>query len=145
MKYSNIKKVKEFCQSLDSQPDWREVIKEIQQNTNDFEVNEVRFICDTDIKDILEDELAADEYMLGCFTAWAIADATGWPLALIEAAQKGEQYEAIGEAMTGEHVANLADCLISNDGYGHHFNRYDGNEEELMLGKDMHYHVFDNH
>ena len=145
MKYSQIKQIKSFCESLDSSPDWREVVKEIEQNSNDFEVNDVRFIAEDDIQNVLEDELAADEYILGCFNSWAIAEATGWPEFLIKAAQEGEQYEAIGAAMTGEHVANLAYVYSSQDGYGHHFNRYDGNEEEIQISGYANYFVFDNH
>lgn len=143
MKYSDIKQIKQFCETLHSNPDWRQVVNNIIANETDFEVDGVRFIDDECIDDVLQDELAADEYILGCFNAWAIAQATGWPVALIEAAQKGEQYAEIGKAMTGEHVANLAEIYAREDGYGHHFNGYDFSEEELQIGKSF-YHVFDN-
>lgn len=144
MNYTQIKQIKKFCESLHSNPDWREVVKNLQDQEYDFEVDGVRFIHTNDIQSVLEDELASDEYTLGCFNAWCIADATGWPLALIEAAQKGEQFEEIGKAMTGEDIAALAEIYASHDGYGHHFNGYDGSEDELPIGDDL-YHVFDNH
>ena len=117
----------------------REVITALRDGEDDFTVGNYRFIADDTIDEIQREELADDCYILGCFTAWAIADATGWPVALIEAAQKGEQFEAIGEAMTDEHIEALQVIYRQNDGYGHHFNRYDGNEVELVLaGRDFH-------
>ena len=143
MNYTQIKQLKSFCESLHSQPDWKQVLKESHMGTDDFEVDNVRFIRADAIQEILEDELSADEYLLGCFTASAIAEATGWPNFLIEAAQKGDQYEEIGKAMTGEHVAELARIYAYQDGYGHHFNGYDFSEEELTIN-GFDYHVFDN-
>ncbi len=143
MNIANIKKVNGFCNSLVSKPNWRDVVKCIVLNDNDFEIDNVRFIHKDAIQDILEDELAGDEYILGSFNAWVIAEATDWPLALIEAAQKGGQYEAIGEAMTGEHVAELARIYVQQDGYGHHFNHYDGDEVTLAI-EDKLFYVFDN-
>src|SRR5690606_3659164 len=124
------KNLKQFCDNLLSTPDWREVLEHVTDGDTDFEVNNVRFITSDTILEVLEDELAADEYCLGAFNAWCIADATGWPVALIEAAQKGEQYEEIGKARTGEHIAALAELYVRHDGYGHHFNHYDFSEEE---------------
>lgn len=144
MKYSQIKQLKAFCESLHSEPAWREVLDNILSDESDFEVDNVRFIDSEHIDEIQTDELESDEYILGCFTDHAIAHATGWPIALIEAAQKGESYEEIGKAMTREHIEALQQYYSSCDGYGHHFNRYDGNEEELWIdGKT--YHVFDQH
>jgi hypothetical protein len=144
MNLTEIKNLKTFCESLHSTPDYREVIEELQKNPNDFEVNNVRFIRSDEIQEILEEELSSDLYILGCFTASAIAEATGWPLVLVEAAQKGEAFEAIGEAMTEENISNLASIYASVDGYGHHFNHYDFGEEEITIdGVD--YLVFDNH
>lgn len=143
MKLSQIKQLKSFCNNLHSQPYWREVLENIQLNSNDFEIDDVRFIHDDAIRDVLEYELANDEYILGCFNASAIAKATGWPEFLIKIGQDGGQYEAIGKAMTGEHVANLAQIYVDYDGYGHHFNGYDGNEEFITVDGQSYY-VFDN-
>lgn len=41
-------------------------------------------------------------------------------------------------------MVEFAQAYSSVDGYGHHFNSYDGNEEEITInGND--YIVFDNH
>jgi len=144
MQYSDIKKIKQFCDNLHSQPDWREVVEEIENGSDDFEIDDVRFIESNSIDAILEDELSSDPYILGCFASWAIADATGWPIELIDIAQKNDAFEDIGKALTGEHISDLASILVQYDGYGHHFNRYDGSEEELILNGRT-YLVFDNH
>jgi hypothetical protein len=144
MKLSQLRELKSFCSNLHSQPDWREVLENIGTQQDDFTINDVRFIHDQAIREVLEDELANDEYCLGCFNANAIAEATGWPELLIKAAQDGEQYEAIGKAMTGEHVANLAQIYVDADGYGHHFNSYDFSEEFITVNGQSYY-VFDNH
>src|SRR5690348_610034 len=122
MNLTDIKLIKAFCNGLFSTPDWREVVKYIESGDIEFEIDNVRFIHTDTIQEVLEDELASDEYVLGCFNASAIADATGWPIELIEIVQEGEQYEALGKAMTGEHVAELARIYVQLDGYGHHFN-----------------------
>jgi hypothetical protein len=113
--------------------DWREAVAQMAIDASDFECGGYRFIHKDDIDDILADELSSDEYVLGCFNARFIADVTGWPVALIEAAQKGEQYEAIGKGIIdGGHVTELAQAYASADGYGHHFNSWDGSEEEFV-------------
>lgn len=143
--FSQIKTIKSFCEELFSTPDWREVVGQITEDETDFEVDNVRFIHTDSIDSIMTDELEGDEYVLGCFNASFIADVTGWPLMLIEAAQKGEAFKEIGEALIdGGFVEGLAKAYSYADGYGHHFNSYDGNEEELNINGSM-FHVFDQH
>lgn len=143
MKLTDIKELKLFCESLHSNPDWKEVLENVKRGEKDFWVDEVHFIETDHIQEALEDYLASDTYTLGCFTAWAISEATGWPEALIKAAQDGDQFQAIGEAMEGEHIAALASIYARDDGYGHAFNSYDSSEEELHINNCI-YHVFDN-
>lgn len=140
MKYSEIKSIRAFCASLHSEPTWREVVENIGQE--DFTVGNVRFIRADAIDRIQADEMENDRYALGCFKAYAIAEATNWPFALIEAAQEGEQHEGIGEAMTREQIEALQQIYNRADGYGHHFNSYDFSEEEITLD-GIDYLVFD--
>ena len=142
--YTEVKTVKQFCESLFSEPDYRETIEAILSGSDDFEIANVRFIRDEAILDTLAEELASDLYCLGCFTASAIAYVTNWPIELIEAAQQGEQYEAIGNGMSNEQIKALADYYSTCDGYGHHFNHHDFEDKEFAIGDDF-YHVFDNH
>ncbi len=143
MKLSDIRTIRALCDSLHSSPDWREVVAHINDGDDDFEVDSVRFIETESIDEILADEIGSDTYTLGCFTASAISEATGWPVALIKAAQKGEEFEEIGDAMTREQIEALSEIYARHDGYGHHFNSYDFSESELHAG-DRLYHVFDN-
>lgn len=145
MKFSQVKTVVEFCNDLFSTPDYREVVENLVEDYDDFEVDNVRFIKASEIDSILASELSNDTYTLGAFNASFIADVTGWPIALVEAAQAGEAYDAIGKALVdGDFCGAMAEAYASADGYGHHFNHYDGNEEEVTLNGTS-YHVFDNH
>lgn len=145
MKFSEIKQVKEFCDNLFSTPDWREVVQNIIDGDDDFTVDDVRFIKSDSIDSVLADELSGDAYVLGCFNASFIADVTGWPIALIEAAQKGDGTEALGQAIIDcGFCEKMAEEYASADGYGHHFNSYDGGEEEETFN-GVAYHIFDNH
>lgn len=144
MKLSQIKAVKVFCEGLASSPDWKEVARNVVDGFDDFEVDNVRFIKADQIDSVLAEELSNDAYVLGCFNASFISQVTGWPLALIEAAQKGEASEALGQAIINEgYCESMASGYASADGYGHHFNHYDGNDEEVTLN-GVDYHVFDN-
>ena len=144
MKYSQIKKIKSCCDDLVSPPAWRDVVEKILSGIQDFEVGGVRYIHADVILSVLVEELTNDEYILGCFAAGCIAEATGWPAVLIEAAQKGGAYAEIGAAMDADQVRRLAEIYSSADGFGHHFNVYDGGEEELRVEEFGLFHVFDN-
>lgn len=142
MKYSQVKMLKSFCADLFSKPDYREVIAHAGED--DFEVNGVRFVRDDAIDQIQQDELASDEYILGCFNADFLADVLGIDQEVIEAMQKAEAFEAIGKLIISMgKLEALQQAYASADGYGHHFNGYDFSEEEISIdGVD--YHVFDN-
>jgi len=150
MKLSQIKELKAFCESLTSSPNWKEVLQNILDENADFDVDNVRFINSDSIDKIQQEELKSDLYCLGCFNAWFIADCIGIDADVIEAMQKAEAYEAVGKLIISlGKLGELQEAYASADGYGHHFNRYDGKEEELRIsdptigGKQM-FHVFDN-
>ena len=115
-----------------------EAMTEMREGSTDFEVNNYRFISDDDIDDVMQDELSSDEYMLGCFNAWFLADILNTTTEAIEAMQAAGAYEGIGKMVLGNgKLADLQNAYVSADGYGHHFNPYDGNEIEIGT-----YHVF---
>ena len=144
MKYSDLKTIKDFCESLTSAPDWREVVAEIENGANDFEVDNVRFINSADIDRIQCEELGNDEYILGCFNASFISDVLCIDQDVIEAMQKAEAFKAIGKLIISlGKLEELQQAYASADGYGHHFNHYDFAEEELRVNGDT-FHVFDN-
>lgn len=145
--YSDIKYIREFCEDQLSEPSWRDVVTAIADGETDFEVDNVRFIHSDDIDEIMADELAADEYLLGCFNSWFLADVLDIDIDVINAMQKAEAFEAIGKLIISmDKLTELASAYASADGYGHHFNPYDGSEAELLIGLGNNfYHAFDNH
>ena len=142
MKYSELKAIREFCDDLTSQPDWREVAACIGED--DFEVNNVRFIESDEIDEIQEKELGSDLYILGCFNASFLSSILEIDCEAIEAMQEAEAFEAVGKLIVSmDKLSEVQQGYASADGYGHHFNRYDFSEEELTVGGYT-YHVFDN-
>ena len=116
---------------LQDQDQVKEALAQME-DSDDFEVGGYRFIRSVEIDRILEEELESDEYILGCFNASFLASATGWPLALIEAAQKGDAYEALGKHIVQEgKVCDIARDYVSADGYGHYFATYDDHEHDI--------------
>lgn len=144
IKYSEIKKLKAFCEGLTSQPDWRDVFNAITCREHDFEVSNVRFIDTDNIDEIQQEELGGDEYILGCFNADFLSEVLNLSVEVIEAIQDAEGFEALGKmVLEMDKLEELQEQYASADGYGHHFNHYDGNEEELFFAGNI-YHVFDN-
>lgn len=144
IKFSQIKALRNFCESLDSSPDWKDVLQNMLDAEDDFEVNNVRFISEDNIDEILADELENDEYCLGCFSTWTLSVATGISSSVFEALQKAEAHAAIGKLVIDlDKVSDLAQILVQHDGYGHHFNHHDFGEEEIIFN-GVNYYVFDN-
>lgn len=144
IKYSEIKNLKAFCENLTSQPHWRFVFESIACYEQDFEVDNVRFIDADSIDEIQQEELASDEYVLGCFNAHFLAGVLQMDKSVIDAMQEAEAFEAVGKLIISMgKLEDVQEQYASADGYGHHFNHYDGNEEELFFAGNI-YHVFDN-
>ncbi len=148
MQFSDIKHIKDQCEMLTSEPDWREVVRNIAGGESDFEVDGVRFIDEMDIDDIMADELSSDLYILGCFNDWFLADVLDVDVDVIQAMQQAEAFEAIGKLIISMgRLEQLVNDYVSADGYGHHFNHYDGSEETLGYsprGVNWDYYIFDN-
>lgn len=148
LKFSEVKSLKAFCESLYSEPCYKEVIEEIQNGNEYFEVENVRFISDESILSVMVDEVFNDNYTLGCFNASFIAENSSLNYELVEACQESEAFEAIGKALNDtldqDEKEAFCESYAGCDGYGHHFNSYDSNEEEITIDGIL-YHVFDNH
>jgi len=110
---------------------------------SDFEVGDWRFIDADAINDIQQEELSNDLYMLGCFTDWFLANATDIDIEVIQALQEAEAFEALGKLVL-PHIAEIQAEYASTDGYGHHFNRYDGEEYEIsgVVGTHSNWYAF---
>jgi len=121
--------IKELLQHIDFD-DAVEIVAEMDNETDDFEISNYRFINNDDIDQIMQDELSDDTYMLGCFNDWFIADIIGISLSAVEKMQKAEAFDALGELMQ-EHIEEVQENYAQADGYGHHFASYDGDETEI--------------
>ena len=144
MKYAELKTIKNFCHGLASEPDWREVVEDINNGGVDFEVDNVRFIHGDQIDFIQQEELESDLYLLGCFNAPFLSGILGIDSDVIEAMQKSDAFEALGKLIISmDKLEELQQQYASADGYGRHFNHYDYGEEALMIDGSL-YHVFDN-
>jgi hypothetical protein len=100
--------------------------------TFEFEGVEHRIINRENILEILADELTSDLYCLGCFNANFIAEQCNWPQELVECAKEGDAYEALGKAIKeNADMEEFAEAYANADGYGHHFNGWDGSENEI--------------
>lgn len=130
-KISELKQLITELENLDVE-EVKDVISKISEEETDFESGDYRFINSYHIDKIMTDELESDLYMLGCFNASFIADATGLPIEMIEACQKSDAYEAIGKGIVATcGVEKLADLYQQADGYSHHFAHYDGEQHEV--------------
>lgn len=114
MKYSQVKELKEFCLGLHSEPCYREVLEKM--DNADFEVNGVRFISDDEIDTI-------------------------WTASLIEEIKDCYVISEVPDFVVIDWEQTAENCKV--DGLGHHFNSYDGGEEEITIDGTW-YHVFDN-
>jgi len=139
MKLSDLRTVKELSNELDL--DFKELVENIVDENDDFEIDNYRFIKSSEIDTIQQDELKSDLYILGCFTDWFIADNTNLSLKVVQALQKAEAFEELGELIVDD-IETIQEEYARLDGYGHHFNHYDGNEWEANLnGIDYYYFI----
>ena len=136
MKLSQLREVKNLSNELDI--DFRELTEQITDENDDFEIDNYRFIKVSEIDAIQQNELKDDLYSLGCFNADFIEDNTNLSLKVIQALQKAEAFEELGELMLDD-IETLQSEYVSMDGYGHHFGRYDGNEHETVLNNVEYY------
>ena len=94
---------------------------------------------------IMADELFSDNYTLGFFKAAFIVNNSPVPLAVVTACRKHGAFEALGEIMNKMMDARakiaFARAYAKVDGYGHHFNLWDGSCEELCYN-GQHFYVF---
>ena len=136
MKLAQLRDVKNLSNELDI--DFRELTEQITDENDDFEIDNYRFIKVSEIDLIQQDELKSDLYILGGFVDWFIVDNTNLSLKVVQALQKAEAFEKLGELMLDD-IETLQSEYSRLDGYGHHFGRYDGNEYEITLNNVEYY------
>ena len=104
----------------------------VEDVTITLEGCEWRFIREDYIDQLMQEELSNDEYVLGCFNDWFLANVLNIDIDVIQAMQKAEAYEAIGKLVISlGKLQELQENYVSSDGYGHHFAHYDGYEHNL--------------
>lgn len=110
----------------------REVLDNFVDGSADFEVSGYRFIKENEIDEIHQKELGDDLYILGCFDSNFLASILGINEAVITKLQEIDGYEEIGSLVISlGKLKELQKEAVKWDGYGHFFNSYDGNYDEI--------------
>lgn len=114
---------------------------EFDTNETDQTIDDFRFIKESEINEIMLEELSSDEYLLGCFNDFFIADIFDIPIDAIKAIQEKEAYEALGKMMLAspQKMREMQREYASLDGYGHHFASYDGETHECQINGENWY------
>lgn len=117
--------------------DIKELIENVESDFGydfnvDFDGRGYRIIENDSILDTMKKELASDEYVLGCGTAWFISDITGIPSEAIEKIQAADCFDALGIIIANcdDMLTAFAEGIIRHDGAGHYFSSYDGSEKD---------------
>jgi len=117
--------------------DKKELFENIENDEIDFEVENYRFILESEAESIALDMYKYDEYMLGCFNDWFISDNCDIKLNVVQALQKAEAFTELGELMLDNGIENLISEYCRLDGYGHVFGSYDGNNDEVTINDNL--------
>ena len=135
-KFSDLKEL--FIEWDMSRSEVEEFVENVMDGEDDFTVGNYRYINEDAIDRIMQEELSGDEWMLGNFNAWFLADVLDIDCDVIEEMQKCEAYGAIGKlVMSMNKLEELQEKYASADGYGHHFNHWDGSEEMISFNGDI--------
>ena len=138
MEKNEKKIVKQFLNEIGV--DFDEFMENYNNENLDFEIGKYRFIYEGEIDDIQIKELESDPYILGCFSSWAIADASNLDYEIIEALQESEKFELIGQYLINNNCLDeLQRIYVAADGYGHHFAHYDFETLEDILSETGYY------
>ena len=77
---------------------------------------------------------------LYCFSDWFIADNTDLSLEIVLVLQEAEKFEVIGNyIIDNDFLTDFAKAYSDADGYGHHFNHWDGGQIEDILPETGYY------
>ena len=136
MKLSQLRDAKNLSNELDI--DFKELVEQLIDEVDDFEMEDYRFIKVSEIDTIQRDELKDDLYILGCFNADFIANNTDLSLKVVQALQKAEAFGELGELIVDD-IETIQSEYVRMDGYGHYFGRYDGDEHETVLNNVEYY------
>lgn len=139
MELSEARSIYWFCREYGL--DFRDAMENIIANKKDFVIDNYRFVDKDEIDDIMGKEMESDPFMLGCFRSTFLEYHTGLTARIVEALQKAEEYEAIGEYIIEEGlVADMQQDWAGQEGYGPHFSPYDSKQIDDL--EDIGYYVF---
>ena len=139
MNYSEIKNIITLANNYGINT--RELYENIVNESEDFEVNNYRFIKEDEALNEAVDIYKGDNYLLGCFNDWFIADNTNLSYNVVKALQKAEAFEELGELIQENDLDAFIEEYARLDGWGHVFGSYDGNNDEVTIN-DVEYIVF---
>ena len=135
MKYSEAKEIITVANNYSI--DKAELIENIENDVDDFEVDNYRFIKESEILKVAVSQYKGDNYILGCFSADFIIDNTNLSYNVVKALQKAEAFEELGELISDEGINDFIEEYASFDGWGHVLGSYDHNYDEVkILGED---------
>jgi len=117
--------------------DKKELLENIENENEDFEVDNYRFVLESEAENIALDMYKCDTYMLGCFNDFFISDNCDIKLNVVQALQKAEAFTELGELMLDNGIENLISEYCRLDGYGHVFGSYDGNNDEVTINDNL--------
>ena len=115
--------------------DTRELYDNIVNEEEDFEVDNYRFIKEDEALNEAVNMYKVDNYLLGCFNDWFIADNTNIPLRAVQALQKAEAFEELGEMIQENDLDAFIEEYARLDGWGHVLSSYDGNNDEISINE----------
>ena len=117
--------------------DKKELQENIENEKEDFEVDNYRFVLESEAKNIALDMYKCDTYMLGCFNDFFISDNCDIKLNVVQALQKAEAFSELGELMLDNGIEELISEYCRLDGYGNVFGSYDGNSDEVTINGNL--------
>ena len=131
MNYSEIKNIITLANNYGI--DTRELYNNIVNESEDFEVDNYRFIKEDEALNEAVNMYKWDNYLLGCFNDRFIADNTNLSLRVVQALQKAEAFEELGELIQENDLDAFIEEYVRLDGWGHVFGSYDGSNDEVTI------------
>lgn len=119
-----------------------EILHELLSNENHGDCTEFytyahdwRFIKGTEVDQIMRDGLASDVEMLGRLDAELLSKSTLWPVDMIKAAQDGEAWGSLGDALLVDpiHIVKIQMRYVLKHGYGQYFAHIDSKTKVITL------------
>ena len=117
--------------------DRHEIIRAILDGEKDWDNDCWRVVRDDYVTDALAKAIGMDTYVLGCYSPWLLADATGIPIEVFEKLQEHGLLDTAG-IIAEPHVKKIAEHIRSEEGPAL-FANYDGNYWEVSYGDDIYF------